>query len=126
MMDGNGPNCGELEPRASQLSKSRTTTFSSASERNLEAILAIDELARRCHRDFAHLVQHALGPDRSLHSTLHVPDVGELGGHIRAIEAGVEHDDGHAHGLELLRHEHASDVARSPGHVVAVVAALVL
>ena len=63
---------------------------------------------------------------RSRLLTLDLPDLGIFGRHSGLVEAGVEHEHGHALGLELLREEHRADVARRAAHVVAVVAALVL
>mmetsp|Transcript_25500 Transcript_25500/g.67749 ORF Transcript_25500/g.67749 Transcript_25500/m.67749 type:complete len:209 (+) Transcript_25500:140-766(+) len=96
------------------------------SERDLQAIFAIDELPGGCHGDPTHLVDDTLGATLGLHSALNIPNVFVLCCHRRAVEAGVEHDDGDAGRLELLRHEHPANVASRPAHVVAVVAALVL
>mmetsp|Transcript_55823 Transcript_55823/g.141981 ORF Transcript_55823/g.141981 Transcript_55823/m.141981 type:complete len:202 (-) Transcript_55823:655-1260(-) len=95
------------------------------SERDLQAIFAIDELTRALHAAGTHLVQHALRADVRLHGPLPVPDLGVLGGHLRAVEARVQEHDRNALRAELLRHEDGPDVTGRAAHMVAVVAALV-
>ena len=49
--------------------------------RDLQAVLAVDELARGAEAALQHLVKHALGPHLDLDGALDIPDVGVLGGH---------------------------------------------
>ena len=58
--------------------------------RDLQAVLAVDELARGADAAQQHLVEHALGTHLGLDGALDVPDVRVLGGHASPAEAGVE------------------------------------